>query len=198
MIFINNKYTHWYYSIIHCAQNRQLSKDTYSERHHIIPRSLGGTNQNHNIVRLSAREHFVCHLLLTKMVDGQEKYKMLSAVTRFRQSRKYQYRIFTSWEYQKIRECAIMARTGQRHTQKARQKIKDKHHDVSGANNPRARHIRAIAPDGTSYDLFGTLKKFCQEKGLAYSSVLRMLSVQDKWRRKFKGSTEGWAFTHMD
>jgi len=198
MLFIDNKYTHWYYSIINCAQNRQLSKDTYSEKHHIIPRSLGGTNQNHNIVRLTAREHFVCHLLLTKMVDGQERFKMLSAVTRFQQSRKYQYRIFTSWEYQKIRECAIMARTGQRHTQKTRQKIKDKHHNVSGADNPRARHIRAVAPDGTVYDLFGTLKKFCKEKGLAYSSVLRMLSVHEKWRREFQGSTEGWAFAHMD
>jgi hypothetical protein len=198
MLFIDNKYTHWYYNIIGRAQNRQLSKDTYSEKHHIIPRSLGGLNQKHNIVRLSAREHFVCHLLLTKMVDGPERYKMLSAVTRFRQSRKYQHRILTSWEYQKIRECAIMARTGQRHTQKARQKIKDKHHDVSGSNNPRARHIRAISPDGTVYDLIGTLKKFCKENRLAYSSVLRTLSVHKKWRRKFKGSTEGWTFVHMD
>jgi len=195
MIFIDNKYTHWYYAIIHNAQNRTTSD--YTERHHIVPKSLGGINSKSNLVKLTAREHFVCHLLLTKMVLGANIHKMLSAVTKFRQARDYQQRILTSWEYKKIRECAIAARTGQRHTKEARQKIKDKHHDVSGANNPRAKHIRAIAPDGTVYDLHGELKKFCKEKGLAYSSVLRMISVEDKWRRNFKGSTEGWSFNHV-
>ena len=39
----------------------------YTERHHIIPKSAGGSDDKDNLVRLSAREHFVCHLLLTKM-----------------------------------------------------------------------------------------------------------------------------------
>lgn len=198
MIFIDNKYTRWYFNIIHSAQNRILPTDTYIERHHVIPRCLGGSNQKHNLVSLTAREHFICHLLLTKMISGQKKFKMLSAVTRFQQSRQYQHRIFTSWEYQKIRECAILARTGQPHTQEAKQKIKDKHHDVSGSKNPRARLIRATSPQGIVYDLNGTLKKFCKENGLAYSSVLRMLSIHSKWKRNFKGSTEGWSFVHLD
>lgn len=198
MIFIDNKYTKWYYAIIQNANQRALSDDTYIEKHHIIPRSLGGNDSKENLVKLTAREHFVCHLLLTKMVDGRSRYQMLSAVTRFQQSRKYQKRILTSWEYQKVRECAILARTGQRHTTEARQKIKDKHHDVSGSNNPRARHIQAISPNGTVYNLVGTLKKFCKENGLAYSSVLRALSIHSKWRKTFKGSTAGWSFAHLD
>lgn len=36
----------------------------YTERHHILPRSLGGLDDNSNLVALTAREHFVCHLLL--------------------------------------------------------------------------------------------------------------------------------------
>ena len=196
MIFIDNKYTSQYYRIISNAQTRTTTE--YSEKHHIIPRSLGGSNLKTNLVVLTAREHFVCHLLLTKMVVGQDKYKMLSAVTRFQQSRNYQDRILTSWEYKKIRECAIQARTGQLHTDKTKQKIKDKHHDVSGSNKPRARHIRAISPNGTIYDLHGTLKKFCKENNLGYSTVLRILSIHNKWNRRFNGSTEGWSFTHMD
>jgi hypothetical protein len=39
----------------------------YVERHHIIPRSLGGSDKECNIVALTAREHFICHLLLTKI-----------------------------------------------------------------------------------------------------------------------------------
>ena len=195
-MYLQNKYTKWYYSIINTAKTRVTN--LYVERHHIIPKSLGGNDSKDNIVALTAREHFVCHLLLTKMTTGEFKYKMLSAVTRFQQSRKYQHRILTSWEYQKIRECAIAARTGVGHTTEAKQKIKDKHHDVSGSNNPRARHIRAVSPQGEIYEIHGTLKLFCKTHNLAYSSASRLLSVHDKWKRSFKGSTEGWTFSHMD
>jgi hypothetical protein len=37
----------------------------YYERHHIIPRCLGGNDANNNLVLLTAREHFICHKLLT-------------------------------------------------------------------------------------------------------------------------------------
>lgn len=53
----------------------------YTETHHIIPRSLKGTNDKDNLVKLSAREHFICHLLLTKMYkEGSiEWVKMMKA-----------------------------------------------------------------------------------------------------------------------
>lgn len=38
----------------------------YSERHHIKMRSLGGSDEESNLVRLTAREHYIAHLLLTK------------------------------------------------------------------------------------------------------------------------------------
>jgi hypothetical protein len=197
-MYLQNKYTNWYYSIINNAQLRILSNDVYTEKHHIIPKSLGGSNLKNNLVRLTAREHFICHLLLTKITFGEHRYKMLSAVTKFQQSRSFQYRTLNSWEYQKLRECAILARTGIPHTAEAKRKIKDKHHNVAGPNNPRARHIRAVSPNGEIYNLHGSLKRFCKEQELAYSSALRLLSVQDKWKRSFKGSTEGWSFVHLD
>jgi NUMOD3 motif len=79
MIFIQNKYTKWYNSIIFNAQTRTLPKDTYIERHHIIPRSLGGDNSVDNLVKLLAREHFICHLLLIKMTEGKAKRSMAYA-----------------------------------------------------------------------------------------------------------------------
>lgn len=81
-MFLQNKYTNCYYSIINRAQSRVLSSLTYTENHHIIPRSLGGDNSKTNLVRLTAREHFVCHLLLVKMLTGKEKYKMSFALNR--------------------------------------------------------------------------------------------------------------------
>lgn len=61
--------------------NRQahpLSKNEYSENHHIIPRSEGGSDDTSNLVRLSAREHYIAHLLLAKIYDD---VPMLGALT---------------------------------------------------------------------------------------------------------------------
>lgn len=78
MLFIDNKYTRTYYKIIERAKSRFIS--TYVENHHIIPKSLGGNNTRDNLVALTAREHFVCHLLLTKMTQGEARSKMSLAV----------------------------------------------------------------------------------------------------------------------
>lgn len=80
MIFINNKYTRIYYSIISNAQTRTLEETTYTESHHIIPKSLGGSNRKDNLVALTGREHFICHRLLVKMTAGLDKSKMAHAV----------------------------------------------------------------------------------------------------------------------
>ena len=83
-------YTHIYWNIIH---NRLHNKvDGYVEHHHIIPRSEGGPDNNDNIVALTAREHYICHLLLAKIYND---YKMLSAVIWMRVAReRWQSRSF--------------------------------------------------------------------------------------------------------
>ena len=83
-MFNNTWYTKTYYQIINRAieQNRKRYSKldlryTYYERHHIIPKSLGGENNNENLVLLTARENFVCHQLLIKMCPGN--YKLIFA-----------------------------------------------------------------------------------------------------------------------
>lgn len=78
-MYLQNKYTRWYYDIIQRAQLRKLPPDVYIEKHHIIPRSLGGDDQQKNIVALTAKEHFVCHMLLVKMTSGKSKRSMAYA-----------------------------------------------------------------------------------------------------------------------
>ena len=79
MPFIINKYTKIYYNIINNAKSRTLPTNTYTEKHHIIPKSLGGSNDKTNLVKLTAREHFICHLLLPKMTVGLAKRGMAYA-----------------------------------------------------------------------------------------------------------------------
>jgi 5-methylcytosine-specific restriction endonuclease McrA len=66
-MYLSNKYSKCYDNIIHRAKSRDLPKEIYTEKHHIIPRSLGGTNNVANLVRLTAKEHRLVHILLPKM-----------------------------------------------------------------------------------------------------------------------------------
>jgi len=86
MIFINNKYTKFYYNIIEHAKSRTTFVG-YSEKHHILPKSMGGNNDTNNLVKLTAREHFICHWLLTKMVTGSDRNKMLYALNGMRRNK---------------------------------------------------------------------------------------------------------------
>ena len=94
-MFLQNKYTLWYYNIVNNAMSRSLVNDYY-EKHHIIPKSLGGGDSPYNLVYLTAREHFICHLLLTKMLTGPFKYKMVFALTRMVTLNKKQKRYLPS------------------------------------------------------------------------------------------------------
>jgi hypothetical protein len=73
-VFIQNKYTKCYNRIIERAQlyHRTKKKDTYFESHHILPKSLGGIDSSDNKILLTAKEHFICHLLLTIDQDGSK------------------------------------------------------------------------------------------------------------------------------
>lgn len=57
------------------AARRLVERDlTYFEKHHIIPRSLGGGNGMANLIRLSPDDHFFAHLLLAKIYGSKMIY----------------------------------------------------------------------------------------------------------------------------
>jgi hypothetical protein len=58
-------YKRIYEAVVSRAAGRDL--DQYTERHHIIPRCMGGSNEPSNIVRLTPEEHFLAHQLLAKI-----------------------------------------------------------------------------------------------------------------------------------
>lgn len=61
-------YNKHYERLIARARGRVLLG--YSERHHVIPRCMGGSNGAENIVRLTPEEHYVAHRLLAHMHPG--------------------------------------------------------------------------------------------------------------------------------
>jgi hypothetical protein len=82
-LFNFSKYTNWYFQIIKKAKTKERKKyqGVYYENHHIIPRALGGKNNKENLVLLTAREHFICHMMLPKIcIIPKHKAKMVYAL----------------------------------------------------------------------------------------------------------------------
>ena len=86
-------YQNIYNQIIERAKTRNLIG--YKERHHIIPKCLGGSNSKENIVDLTAKEHFICHMLLTNIYPKNHKLKCAIWImaTGFRKSLNNKYKV---------------------------------------------------------------------------------------------------------
>jgi hypothetical protein len=86
-----NKYEKWYFDIINNAKGRV--NNGYTETHHILPKCLGGSDSIDNLVVLTAREHFLCHILLTKFITGDNLYKVVGSAMAMlaRTSKQYRY-----------------------------------------------------------------------------------------------------------
>ena len=132
-MFNSSKYTKCYYSIIDQALSRS-AVTTYTEKHHIIPKCLGGSNKKENLVCLTAREHFICHLLLPRMVDdGKFKAKMwyaawcLMAMSGSSGNRVFKYgsRSFATIREHRSKHVVNM-RTGRKHTEETKKIIGEK------------------------------------------------------------------------
>ena len=79
-----------YSEIIERAKSRGLNKKLlkgYFEKHHIIPRSLNGTDDKSNLVLLTAREHFICHHLLWKIYHNKETLYALYCMSHMKRKR---------------------------------------------------------------------------------------------------------------
>lgn len=66
-----------YNNLITSRQTRKFKSVDYYEVHHILPKCLGGTNDKSNLIKLTAREHYIAHWLLTKLYPNN--YKIWSA-----------------------------------------------------------------------------------------------------------------------
>lgn len=123
--------------IIERGQKRGLprKKQKGLERHHIVPRSLGGTDENPNLVDLTPREHFICHWLLYKIHGGAmaHAFWMMSNT-----------RAVTSTVYALARAAHAKVSSGytfnrgRKHSLKSRQNFKSAmaKRNMRGVNNP--------------------------------------------------------------
>lgn len=139
-MWLANKYTRIYETIIDRATTRQI--DGYTETHHIVPRSLGGTDDTTNLVRLTAREHFICHLLLTKMTTGLSKRKMSHAAFLMAHGRGAREFVVHSRTYARLVRENNAAKKGRRQSEASKKKNADAHRGKKHSQETREKQSR--------------------------------------------------------
>lgn len=125
-----------YDALVSRARVRQLSE--YSERHHVVPRCMGGSNGKDNIVRLTAREHFIAHKLLVRIhPDVRGLWFALVAMGRIHE---FKSRIFSS-----ERAKAAEMRKGFEYTDESRRKMSEAAR-VRGSNGSKTQFKSGQTP----------------------------------------------------
>lgn len=86
--------------------NRRKTDNVYYEKHHIIPKCIGGLDTKDNLILLTAREHFLAHKLLCEIYPDNHKLKyalwMMLICSGGNQSRDYITNI-SAREFERIR-----------------------------------------------------------------------------------------------
>lgn len=175
-MFNKSKYTNWYYAIIDAASVR--INNGYTESHHIVPKSLGGTNNKDNLVRLTAREHYICHLLLTRMVTGTNRTKMVYALWMIsNMTDKKSARL-----YQSTRESFAELMKQRKHTPDtiAKMSLVQSGKTISAEQRERLRVINT-----------GLVRNFTNEHKENLSKAGTGRVITDEWKAKLSAANKG-------
>ena len=96
----------FYKKLISNRKQNPVPEGIYFERHHIVPRCMGGSDDTDNLVNLTAREHFLAHYSLWKSASPEHKGQLAHAFNMMKASSKNQekYRYFNSRLYAAARQ----------------------------------------------------------------------------------------------
>lgn len=201
------KYLTWYNQLIDRAKSRSFPKHEYSEKHHIIPRSLGGSNKKDNIVKLSAREHYIAHLLLYKFqADPKNKGKMAFALVYMAHGSNFPKRLKRTYKvnskiYEAAKRASAEALKNRTVSEITKQKIREA--------NARTKDLRSEKLSGTNNPMYGkqhseemkqqiaeTMRKYWDdEKREKKSQQIKSLWQNEEWKKKIleeRKNSEGW------
>ena len=181
-----------YDNLIISRSDQPVKKDGYYEEHHIIPKCLGGTNDKTNLILLTYREHFIAHLLLTKIYPENKgiNYALLCML------RKHTHgRIITSKVYETIKKnyskfkklyCTIENPGKSENSRNAARKRMLERNPISidPSKNRTAQKIKVHYMDGTIKE-YSYAKLLTLIENIPYGTVKHMLKYNvgsEKWK----------------
>lgn len=136
-----------YDSLIERAKTRILN--AYTERHHIIPRCIGGTNDVANLVDLTPEEHYLAHQLLVKIYSGN--YALVKAAAMMIPNRPSNK--LYGWLRRKFSEAKSIEQSGNGNSQ----------YGTKWCHNPitkESKKIKVAIEDGWVYGRYKTPKQY--------------------------------------
>ena len=131
-----SNYVHYlrYKEFIESRPIRDLKREKNYCIHHIFPRSLGGLDDNDNLIKLTTREHFIAHLILWKCGYTEMMYSFLLITNTSKSIGKLTSRQYTRLcEEYSIRRSIEYSGAGNPFFHKKRPEHSKK---MSGKNNP--------------------------------------------------------------
>lgn len=192
-------------------EERLLDKEGYYERHHILPRSMGGGDEDENLVMLTAREHFVAHLLLVRFVtkepyasrmkfalfamcnqraDGQEgRYTPSSRIYEFcrvehanAMSKLHKGKTLSEEHIRRSQEGLSRYRKDKDKVSKARKKIR-RTRDLRGSDAIVSEKMKELWKDPTYKESVssGLAKHYASERGQEHRAITSKLT-SERWK----------------
>jgi hypothetical protein len=140
-------YAKIYDALITRAKSRVLLG--YRERHHIVPRCMGGTDDKENLVDLTAEEHFVAHQLLVKIYPGVSGLVFaVQMMTVDRTGNRCNNKMY-GW----LKRLVFEAQLGQKHSLETRAKLslaaKRRAQTEEGKAHLKKAHIRSLSAESS-------------------------------------------------
>lgn len=189
-----------HYDLLIEKANKRVLLNGYTEKHHVVPKCMGGTNNKENLVCLTAREHYISHWLLHKIYPDNRKliyalHRMMYGITTCKNI------IIPSRDYSKIRKMVSEACTGKgngfynhKHTDKQkklwstkrkgykhREEDKQKIRDTQKGKSHRWLY-KIINPDGVVVNNYESvsLVSICEKYDLVFKTFIKYTIYQNK------------------
>lgn len=106
--------------------------EKYHERHHILPKCIGGTDDEENLIDLFAREHYIAHKLLALENPHNEKLNCAFWCMSHLSDKNQERYVVTPEEYEQARIIFSSLRKNSKVSEETRRKMSKAH---SGENN---------------------------------------------------------------
>ena len=144
-----NRYILFIKSIMEKNKTRDFTNIKF-ELHHILPKSMGGSNGKENIIKLTYREHYIAHLILAQTYKNRKMYcavGLFGGKNKSFNSRMYDilkrnsidalsgenHPLFGKPRSTNTKEKIRNKKIGKKHTQETKEKIAE---SLRGENNP--------------------------------------------------------------
>ena len=165
----------------------------YVESHHIVPRSMGGSDDPSNLVFLTAREHLIVHKLMVRHTEGAAKRKAINAywaMVSLRSKDTSGRLTLSTREFEKARTLMVKARTGVPRSDATKAKVSEslkRHFKENGCHN-KGRSYSHLTKEQRSltFGIGNKGRKQSQEEKDRRASALKGQKRSEEVRQKMR------------